>query len=534
MINIVTVGDSITQAETGYNSYRSDLWDLLIDAGYDVDFVGSENKTKDNTDFPDNSFDPDHEGHWGWRTDEINDGRSGEGSLEDWLTEYTPDIALVHLGTNDLFQGQSVESTIDDLSETIDILRADNPDVVIFVAELIPTTDPTRNQSIEEFNDQLPTLVADKNQANSPVILVDQNTGFDASQDTYDGIHPDESGEAKVAQQWFVAIDSYLTENPITPAPATGEIGNFVFSDEDEDGRQDVGEDFGVAGITVTLTGAGADGVLGTGDDTTATQVTDANGEYLFTNLAAGDYEVTFSDLPDEIGFSPANGYEDSIDSDADPATGTTPVITLADGESNLTVDAGLVDLPLPLPRGYIGGAIFPDRDDDGYRDSGEFFQASEGISVTVTLTGAGVDGIFGTADDITETQVTNVFHNFAFNTLEAGDYTLTFSDLPTGYRFSPANVGTDEARDSDVDPATGTTEVITLSEGEIISNIGVGLHEFFTPGPGGENILEGTPNNDDLVGTDGDDRLVGFVGIDTLTGNGGNDVFVLGDENGS
>ena len=123
MINITTVGDSVTQAESGRDSYRADLWDLLIGAGYDIDFVGSENKNKDNTDFPDSSFDPDHEGHWGWRTDEINNGRSGEGSLSDWLTGYTPDIALIHLGTNDLFQNQSAESTIDDLSETINILR---------------------------------------------------------------------------------------------------------------------------------------------------------------------------------------------------------------------------------------------------------------------------------------------------------------------------------------------------------------------------------------------------------------------------
>ena len=234
MINITTVGDSVTQAESGRDSYRADLWDLLIDAGYAIDFVGSENKTKDNTDFPDSSFDPDHEGHWGWRTDEINNGRSGEGSLSDWLTGYTPDIALVHLGTNDLFQNQSAESTIDDLSETIDILRQDNPDVVIFLAALIPTTDSVRNQRIDEFNAQLPTLIAAKNQSSSPVILVDQNSGFDANQDTYDGIHPNTSGEAKMAQLWFEAIDSYLVANPITPPPtATAEIGNVIFFDED-------------------------------------------------------------------------------------------------------------------------------------------------------------------------------------------------------------------------------------------------------------------------------------------------------------
>jgi acyl-CoA thioesterase-1 len=40
----------------------------------------------------------------------------------------------------------------------------------------------------------------------SPVILVDQYTGFNAATDTYDGIHPNARGEAKMAQKWFDAI----------------------------------------------------------------------------------------------------------------------------------------------------------------------------------------------------------------------------------------------------------------------------------------------------------------------------------------
>ena len=532
MINITTVGDSVTQAESGRDSYRADLWDLLIDAGYDIDFVGSENKTKDNTDFPDSSFDPDHEGHWGWRTDEINNGRSGEGSLSDWLTGYTPDIALIHLGTNDLFQNQSAESTIDDLSETINILRQDNPDVVIFVAELIPTTDSVRNQRIDEFNAQLPALIAGENQSNSPVILVDQNSGFDASQDTYDGIHPNVGGEAKMAQRWFGAIDDYLVANPITPPPAaTGEIGNFVFFDEDEDGRQDAGEDFGVVDVTVTLTGAGADGVLGTGDDTTETQVTDTTGAYRFTDLAAGDYTVTFSDLPEGFGFTVANAVSDATDSDADASTGTTPVIMLADGESNLTVDAGITELGVPLPRGFLGGHVFDDVNENGLQDGGEEFGLS---GITVMLTGAGADGIFSTGDDITATDVTNNAGLYDFRTLAAGDYTVMFSDLPEGFVFTTANVGGDDTIDSDADPSTGMTSVITLAEDELNLTVDAGVFELFTPGPGGENLIEGSPDNDDLVGTDGDDRLVGFVGIDRLTGGAGNDVFVLGDETGS
>lgn len=227
-IKIVALGDSITHASAQQNSYRRDLWNQLVRRGYIVDFVGSENRTKDNTPFLDSSFDPDHEGHWGWRTDEILTGRNGEGNLSNWLNDYTPDIALIHLGSNDLFQGNTTASTIAELRQVIATLRQDNPNVVIFIAQLIPTDNSTWNQRIQTFNAEIPQLVSDEARGDSPVILVDQYSGFDATTDTYDGIHPDDSGEAKMAQRWFDAIANYLdgldhsTSPPVAPhAPGT-------------------------------------------------------------------------------------------------------------------------------------------------------------------------------------------------------------------------------------------------------------------------------------------------------------------------
>ncbi|MEO0768551.1 MAG: hypothetical protein AAFY72_03825, partial [Cyanobacteria bacterium J06649_4] len=97
-LKIVALGDSITDALEGYNSYRRDLWNALTQAGYNVDFVGTRNTARGNTPFPDSTFDPDHEGRSGWRIDEVVNGRGGNNSLTNWLNSYTPDIALVHLG----------------------------------------------------------------------------------------------------------------------------------------------------------------------------------------------------------------------------------------------------------------------------------------------------------------------------------------------------------------------------------------------------------------------------------------------------
>ncbi len=213
-LSILPLGDSITQAAKDRNSYRRSLYQKLVAAGHNVDFVGSMTKTKDCTDYPARDFDFDHEGHWAWRIDEIIEGRNarcyGKGKLADWLKNYAPDLALIHLGSNDAFQGNSVASSIAELKQVVQILRKKNPNIVIFLAQLIGAKDKQTNQTIIKLNEQIPTLAAELDRANSPVIVVDQYTDFNPRRDTYDGIHPNQRGEAKMAQKWFEAINAYL------------------------------------------------------------------------------------------------------------------------------------------------------------------------------------------------------------------------------------------------------------------------------------------------------------------------------------
>ena len=129
----------------------------------------------------------------------------------------------------------------------------------------------------------------------------------------------------------------------VEPVP-TASLGDRVWFDTDGDGSQD-GNEVGVQGVKVTLTGGGADGVIGNSDDTMDMMNTDSNGMYRFDNLTPGiEYKVTFSDLPEGFEFTTANATIDSLDSDANPATGMTQIVTLAAGEFNPTLDAGIVE----------------------------------------------------------------------------------------------------------------------------------------------------------------------------------------------
>ncbi|NJL75257.1 MAG: hypothetical protein HC892_09750, partial [Saprospiraceae bacterium] len=82
-------------------------------------------------------------------------------------------------------------------------------------------------------------------------------------------------------------------DNP-TDSPVAA-LGDRVWIDSDGDGVQDPNE-IGVSGVEVTLMGAGADGIFGTGDDVTLTTTTDENGNYIFDGLTPGAYMVTLTD----------------------------------------------------------------------------------------------------------------------------------------------------------------------------------------------------------------------------------------------
>ena len=238
-------------------------------------------------------------------------------------------------------------------------------------------------------------------------------------------------------------------------------LGDYVWLDDNANGIQDAGEN-GVENVTVTLIGGGADGVIGSGnDDTSVTTTTDATGFYQFTNLNPGEeYQVTFAEVPG-YNFSPQNTDNnslDSTDSDADPNTGKTEIITLESGENNPTIDAG-VYLPASL-----GDRVWLDTNGDGIQNNGE--QGVEGVTVTL------VDNFFETVT----TTTTDSNGNYLFEDLLPGSYQVRFTK-PENYIFTQQNKGSNDGLDSDVN-ANGESQIVTLLPGDVDLTIDAGLVE--------------------------------------------------------
>lgn len=86
-----------------------------------------------------------------------------------------------------------------------------------------------------------------------------------------------------------------------------GSISGTVCSQADGDGQCESGEAM-LAGVTITLVYAGKDGIIGTADDTTFTTTTNASGDYSFTDLNPGLYQVIETNLPNLTSLADADG----------------------------------------------------------------------------------------------------------------------------------------------------------------------------------------------------------------------------------
>ena len=232
---------------------------------------------------------------------------------------------------------------------------------------------------------------------------------------------------------------------------STATIGNTVWLDANNDGVLDNGE-VGKGGVTVDLLNASTGAIL-------ATTTTNATGNYQFTGLAAGTYEVQVV-APTGDTFSPENvATTTGINSEVN-ASGLTAPITLTSGEIYNNANAGLV-----VPTGSIGNTVWLDANHDGLDDNGE-----------VGVAGVTVDLLNATTSAILATTTTNATGNYQFTGLAAGAYEVKVI-APTGDIFTKQNVATTAtAGINSVVNTSGLTAPITLAAGQIDNQVNAGL----------------------------------------------------------
>ncbi len=207
-LQIMLLGDAITASEEGRRSYRYYLWRRLVDEAIEFDFIGTQHLNHGGEGYwpryRNLEFDRDHEAHRDWRIDHIVNGKDGQperGRLENWLDAYTPDIAVVMLGTHDVLQGKETQWAEREMRRVIELLRADNDQIAILV--VVPPPVKQENAALIEPLAEAYSEIAERdNTVSSPIRLVDLTRVFEPDRHlAYDGVQPNDAGERLIAAQ---------------------------------------------------------------------------------------------------------------------------------------------------------------------------------------------------------------------------------------------------------------------------------------------------------------------------------------------
>jgi hypothetical protein len=137
--------------------------------------------------------------------------------LQTWAAE-KPDVVLMHYGTNDVWNNIATGTITGAYSFVVDHFRAQNPNVIFFVAQILPMHPAgctSCESGIEALNAAIPAWASGKATAASPIYVVniwstvDQAAYLPNSTLSADGVHPLPPAAKAMADKWFAALAAH-------------------------------------------------------------------------------------------------------------------------------------------------------------------------------------------------------------------------------------------------------------------------------------------------------------------------------------
>ncbi|MEM7164385.1 MAG: SdrD B-like domain-containing protein [Planctomycetota bacterium] len=244
------------------------------------------------------------------------------------LNPGTNSVAITGLDFDILAHGASLFVVVDDGQTASELFLTDGLDMAFHY--FTPPLDTTQPQSF--LFSPLPTsrtatlqvVVADV-QANRPNSIRIETDGVVTD-------HPDLLGSTSGAEWDHLALDvpigagvsslsvqvlsgppgganlpssfAWVASALVLQTPPSGDVSGTIWLDANDNGVEDSAE-VGIAGVPVVATCAGNDGILGTADDYTETQVSGALGDYVFSNLPIGPCQVAIDAIGMPVGLGP-------------------------------------------------------------------------------------------------------------------------------------------------------------------------------------------------------------------------------------
>ncbi len=250
-LKVMVVGDSMSHGAEGDWTWRYRLWEWFRSEGVAVDFVGPYGgthepalaaapsppplqgadpappgalRTSGGYAAGAEAFDSDHFAVWGRQV------AQDKTLIRDQVALHQPDYLLVGLGFNDLgWFVSGPEGTLDSMRTLVEQARAAKPDLRFALANVPQRTrmggreDLPRNT--DAYNGMLAAAIPSWSTGSSPVALVDWRGNYacelDGCPDGYDGLHPNATGEYRIAQAFERTLHhSYGLGSAVPAVPA--------------------------------------------------------------------------------------------------------------------------------------------------------------------------------------------------------------------------------------------------------------------------------------------------------------------------
>lgn len=204
------VGDSMTIGSRGDYTWRYRLWRHLRATGADCAFTGPYAGVYDRASgtvgggYRDPSFPTAHHAAWGRPMGVLNERIAAD------VARYRPDVLLVMVGLIDLGFYTPADVTEANLRTFVTAVREGNPAARIVLTP-VPVNDrvladPLFAAQRTDFNARQERVVAELSTPSSPLVLTGGLPEWDLLADTYDGTHPSERGEHKIAAVFAEAL----------------------------------------------------------------------------------------------------------------------------------------------------------------------------------------------------------------------------------------------------------------------------------------------------------------------------------------
>lgn len=212
---ILLVGDSVTQGQRGDHTRGYFLWKALQTQPDPVDLVGDRTGTftvrADGTwdhdyngpdAYADPAFDQDHSAVWGGRLSE--DGWWRYQDIGPQVAAHQPHVVMAMWGINDLAREELGPTELVALYRSwVADARAAKPDVELVISRLPYTW--LLDGEVVAFNDLVDDLAAELTTSESPIVVATMTAPY-TWDDSTDGVHPNTSGQQKIAQMMTAAL----------------------------------------------------------------------------------------------------------------------------------------------------------------------------------------------------------------------------------------------------------------------------------------------------------------------------------------